>query len=178
MLFQKKGSFTIYSKAPCQQTQHCGPTTADIVECYMFRPFAHPVACCWELLCKVWDWSTEHFFFCSLIARSIAQKCWICLHSSSNIVGVTHAHLKGFKAWVKGFGAYEWLAISLARRPRTKLSFSQRPILRFSCALTFNYGDMKCHVTKNWEWRKLASWWRIYFFRINKLAFLKQDKHT
>ena len=63
--------------------------------------------------------TTQHFF-CSLIARSIAQKCWIRLHSSSNIVGVTHAHLKGFKAWVKGFGAYEWLAISLARRPRTK----------------------------------------------------------
>ena len=24
--------------------------------------------------------------------RSVAQKCWTCLHSSSNIVGATHAH--------------------------------------------------------------------------------------
>ena len=121
--------------------------------------------------------TTQHFF-CSLTARSIAQKCWIRLHSSSNIVGATHARLMGFKAWVKGFGPYEWLAISLARRTRTKWSFSQRQILRFSCALTFNYGDITCHVTKNWEWRKLANWWLIYIFWINKLAFMKQDKHT
>ena len=41
------------SKAPCKQTQHCWPTTPNIVRCYMLRPFAHPVACCWELLRKV-----------------------------------------------------------------------------------------------------------------------------
>ena len=52
-----KGSFTIYAIAPCKRMQHFSPTTPDIVECYMFRPFAHPVACCWELLRKVWKWS-------------------------------------------------------------------------------------------------------------------------
>ena len=29
--------------------QHCWPTTLNIVGCYMLRPFAHPVACCWML---------------------------------------------------------------------------------------------------------------------------------
>ena len=29
-----------------KQTQHCWPTTLNIVGCYMLRPFAHPVACC------------------------------------------------------------------------------------------------------------------------------------
>ena len=37
-------------KAPCKRTQHCWPTTPNIVGCYMLRPFAHPVACCWMLL--------------------------------------------------------------------------------------------------------------------------------
>ena len=45
----------------------------------------------------------------------------------------------------------DWLTISLARRPRS------------SCALTFNCGHMTRHVTKNWKWRKLANWRRIYF---------------
>ena len=26
--------------------RHCWPTTPNIVECYLLRPFAHPVACC------------------------------------------------------------------------------------------------------------------------------------
>ena len=41
------------AKAPCKRTQHCWPTTPNIVECYMLRPFAHPVAvvacCCAKL---------------------------------------------------------------------------------------------------------------------------------
>ena len=40
-------------KAPCKRTQHCWPTTPNIVRCYMLRPFAHPVACCWMLLSVV-----------------------------------------------------------------------------------------------------------------------------
>ena len=36
--------------APCKRMQHCWPTTPNIVGCYMLRPFAHPVACCWMLL--------------------------------------------------------------------------------------------------------------------------------
>ena len=31
-----------------------------------------------------------------------------------------------------------------------------------------------CHVTKNWKWRTLANWRRIYFVWLNKLAFLKK----
>ena len=41
------------SKAPCKRTQHCWPTTLNIVGCYTLRPFAHPVACCYVLLRKV-----------------------------------------------------------------------------------------------------------------------------
>ena len=75
--------------------------------------------------------------------------------------------LKGFKAWVKGvFWAYEWLAISLARRPRTEINFPRKYILRFSCALTFKYGHVTCHVTKHWNWRKLANCWRIYIITL------------
>ena len=37
-------------KAPCKPTQHCWSTIPNIVECYMLRPFAHPVACCCALL--------------------------------------------------------------------------------------------------------------------------------
>ena len=36
--------------APYKRTQHCWPTTPNIVRCYMLGPFAHPVACCWMLL--------------------------------------------------------------------------------------------------------------------------------
>ena len=42
--------FVVELKAPCIRTQHCWPTTPNIVGCYMLRPFAHLVACCWELL--------------------------------------------------------------------------------------------------------------------------------
>ena len=39
--------------------------------------------------------------------------------------------------------------------------------------LAFSYGQVTCHVNKNWKWRKLAlQLVRIYFVRINKLAFL------
>ena len=49
-------------------------------------------------------------------------------------------------------------------------------LARFSCALTSNHGHVTCHrVTKNWKWRKLVNWWRIYFIWTNKLAFLKED---
>ena len=38
--FRNKHSF------PNKRTQHCWPTTPNIVGCYMLRPFAHPVECC------------------------------------------------------------------------------------------------------------------------------------
>ena len=51
------------------------PTTPNIVGCYMLRPFAHPVACCWMLLRKVWNRSNfsannSQHFFCSVIAEA------------------------------------------------------------------------------------------------------------
>ena len=47
VLPKKKNSFAIYSKALCKLI------SVNIVTCYMLRPFAHPVACCWMLLHKV-----------------------------------------------------------------------------------------------------------------------------
>jgi len=92
-------------KAPCKRMQHCWPTTLNIVGCnYMLRPFAHPVACCWMLLrvvaqslklIKLFSQQLPTFLlFCD--CRSVAQQCWIRLHSSSNIVGATHAHYAWF----------------------------------------------------------------------------------
>ena len=37
---------SFHPKASCKQMQHCRPTALNIVECYMLRPLAHPVACC------------------------------------------------------------------------------------------------------------------------------------
>ena len=45
----------------------------DIVGCYMFYPFAHPVACCWELLRKVLNWSNVEL---RENGRNNSQHCW------------------------------------------------------------------------------------------------------
>ena len=92
------------SKAACKRTQHCWPTTTNIVGCYMFRPFAHPVACCWMLLRVVAQIFKPVKLFRQQLPtfllfrdrRSVAQQCWIRLHSSSNIFGATYAHY----AWI------------------------------------------------------------------------------
>ena len=66
----------------------------------MLDPFAHPVACCCVLLgvvaqslkpVKLFSQQLRTFLFFR-DRRSIAQQCWIRLHSSSNIVRATHAH--------------------------------------------------------------------------------------
>ena len=77
----------------------------------MLRPFAHPVECCWMLLrvvaqrlkpVKLFSQQLPTFLlFCD--RRSLAQQCWIRLHSSSNIVGATHAHYAWF---TKTYGLY------------------------------------------------------------------------
>ena len=77
----------------------------------MLRPFAHPVACCCMLLGVV----AQGFkpvkplsqqlstFLLFRDRRSVAQQCRICLLSSSNTVGATHAHY----AWSpKSYGLY------------------------------------------------------------------------
>ena len=89
-----------YCEAPCKRTQHCWPTTPNIVGCYMLRPFAHPVACCWMLSRVVAQSLKPVKLFSQQLStfllfrdrRSVAQQCWIRLHSSSNIVGAAHAH--------------------------------------------------------------------------------------
>ena len=77
----------------------------------MLRPFAHPVACCWMLL-RVVEQSLKSVklfsqqlptFLLFRDRRSVAQQCWIRLHSSSNIVGATHAHYAWF---TKTYGLY------------------------------------------------------------------------
>ena len=75
-----------------------------IVGCYMLYPFAHPVACCWMLLRVVAQSLKPVKLFSQQLPtyllfrdrRSVSQQCWIRLHSSSNIVGATHAHY----AWI------------------------------------------------------------------------------
>ena len=71
----------------------------------------HPVACCWLLLRVVAQSLKPVKLFSQQLPtfllfrdrRSVAQQCWIRLHSSSNIVGATHAHY----AWItKTYGLY------------------------------------------------------------------------
>ena len=65
----------------------------NIVGCYMLHPFAHPVACCcakFETGQTIQPITPNILLFSD--RRSVAQQCWIHLHSSSNIVGATHAH--------------------------------------------------------------------------------------
>ena len=90
--------------APCKRTQHWWPTTPNIVGCYMLRPFAHPVACCWRLWRVVAQSLKPVKLFSQQLPtfllfrdrRSVAQQCWIRLHSSSNFVRATHAHYAWF----------------------------------------------------------------------------------
>ena len=77
----------------------------------MFRPFAHPVACCWMLLHVVAQSLKPVKLFRQQLPtfllfrdhRSVAQQCWIRLDSSSNIVGAAHAHYAWF---TKTYGLY------------------------------------------------------------------------
>ena len=77
----------------------------------MLRPFADPVACCWMLLLVVAPSLKPVKLFSQQLPsfllfrdrRSVAQQCLIRLHSSSNIVGATHAHYAWF---TKTYGLY------------------------------------------------------------------------
>ena len=61
MFFRKKIIPSQFILKPCANG-------SNIVRCYMLLPFAHPVACCWQLLRKVWNrsnvWAnnSQHFF--------------------------------------------------------------------------------------------------------------------
>ena len=77
----------------------------------MLRPFAHPVACCWMWWCVVeQSLKLVKLFSHQLLTfllfrdlRSVAQQCWIRLHSSSNIVGATRSH---YRLFTKSYGLY------------------------------------------------------------------------
>ena len=77
----------------------------------MLRLFAQPVACCWMLLRVVAQSLKPVKLFSQQLPtfllyrdrRSVAQQRWIRLHSSSNIVGATHAHYAWF---TKTYGLY------------------------------------------------------------------------
>ena len=82
-------------------------TLPNIVGCYLFYPFAHPVACCCMLLgvgtqslkpVKLLSLQLPTFvLFCD--CQSIPQQCWIRLHSSSNIA----LHVAYKVLWVVSF---------------------------------------------------------------------------
>ena len=98
-------------KASCKRMQHCCSAIPNIVGCYMFASVLHPVACCCVLLGVVAQSLKPVKLFSQQLPtfllfrdrRSVAQQCWICLHSSSNIDGATHAHY----TWSpKSYGLY------------------------------------------------------------------------
>ena len=77
------------------------PTLLDVTCCVCLHTLLHVVACCWMLLgvvaqslkpVKLYSQQLQTFLLFR-DHRSIAQQCWIHLHSSSNIVAATHAHL-------------------------------------------------------------------------------------
>ena len=70
-------------KAPCKRTQHCWPTTSNIVGCYMLRPFAHTVACCCVLLGPrtLITHGLQRLMGCILpMMHCRSQHCWELLH--------------------------------------------------------------------------------------------------
>jgi len=62
--------------------------TPNIVGCYMLRPFAHPVACCWMLL-RVVAQSLKPVKLFAPCKRT--QRCWL---TTPNIVGSCCARLQ------------------------------------------------------------------------------------
>ena len=75
--------YVVELKAPCKRTQHCWPTTPNIVGCYMLRPFAHLVACFWELLhplahhCQLGCNNSQHFW------PNNVGSCCVCVQNKA-----------------------------------------------------------------------------------------------
>ena len=65
----------------------------------MLRPFAHPVECCWMLLRVV----AQSLKPVKLFSQQLPKFLLFRLHSSSNIVGATHAH---YACFTKTYGLY------------------------------------------------------------------------
>ena len=69
-----------YYKAPCNLRQHCWLTTPSIVECVRLYTLLHVVACCWELLLKVWNRSKFWAQQCLIRLPHLFQHCWSHAH--------------------------------------------------------------------------------------------------
>ena len=115
----------------------------NIVGCYMLCPFAHPVACCWMLLCVVAQslkpvklFSPQlPTFFLFRDRRSVAQQCWIRLHSSFNIVGATHAHYAWF---TKTYGLYWMVRLRVNGRYNSQhVSIKMKPLRHYCHVVLF-----------------------------------------
>ena len=77
------------------------PTLLDVTCCVRLHTLLHVVA---QSLKPVKLFSQQlPTFLLFLDRRSVAPQCWIRLHSSSNIVGATHAHYAWF---TKTYGLY------------------------------------------------------------------------
>ena len=77
------------------------PTLLDVTCCVRLHILLHVVA---QSLKPVKRFSQQlPTFLLFRDRRSVAQQCWIRLHSSSNIVGATHAHYAWF---TKTYGLY------------------------------------------------------------------------
>ena len=103
----------------------------NIIGRYMLRPFAHPVVCCWMLLhvvAQTFKTTTPNIsLICSELfrnRRSVAQQCWIRLHSSSK-QGWGHARL-----------------LRMVYKDLWVVSFSQ-------CTVGPNIVESCCHTTAN-----------------------------
>ena len=90
--------------APCKRCSTVGqqlPTLLDVACCVRLHTLLHVVA---QSLKPVKLFSQQlPTFLLFRDRRSVAQQCWIRLHSSSNIVGATHAHYAWF---TKTYGLY------------------------------------------------------------------------
>ena len=72
-------------KAAGKRTQHCWPTTPNIVGCYILRPFANPVECHWVLL-RVFPQSQIGQTF-SPVPRNIGGSCFVRLDVALSLTG-------------------------------------------------------------------------------------------
>ena len=83
-------------------------TLLDVTSFVRLHTLLQVVGRCCVLLRKVWNRSnfsasnSQHLLLFR-DRRSVAQQCWIRLHSSSNIAGATHAHYASF---AKTYGLY------------------------------------------------------------------------
>ena len=73
------------------------PTLLDVRCCVRLHTLLHVVGCCWLFSQQL------PTFLLFRDRLSVAQQCWIRLHSSSNTVGATHAHYAWF---TKTYGLY------------------------------------------------------------------------